>query len=113
MHAREKENIESEPSNPNNRSGLSFRGSGLLSTKTTFHRGMAEEREEAMELARWLDDKLGRLRAKRTVTFMDILEYKQTILNYALGKIIDSLSRRCKEEGQILSLVWENTFKMF
>lgn len=44
---------------------------------------------------------------------MDILDYKQTILNYALGKIIDSLSRRCKEEGQILSLIWENTFKMF
>ncbi len=44
---------------------------------------------------------------------MDILEYKQTILNYALGKIIDSLSRRCKEEGQILSLIWESTFKMF
>lgn len=64
-------------------------------------------------MARWLDDKLGRLRAKRTVTFMDILEYKQTILNYALGKIIESLSRRCKEEAQILSLIWESTFKMF
>jgi hypothetical protein len=60
-----------------------------------------------------LDEKLGRLRVKKTITFMDILEYKQTILNYALGKIIDSLSRRCKEEGQILSLIWESTFKMF
>lgn len=74
---------------------------------------MAEEREEALELARWLDDKLSGLRNKRTITFLDILDYKQTILNYALGKIIDSLSRRCKEEGQILSLVWDSTFKMF
>lgn len=44
---------------------------------------------------------------------MDILEYKQTILNYALGKIIDSLTKKCKEEGQILSLIWNNTFTMF
>ena len=44
---------------------------------------------------------------------MDVLDYKQTLLNYGLGKIIDSVSRRCKEEGQILSLVWNNTFSMF
>ena len=44
---------------------------------------------------------------------MDVLDYKQTVLNYGLGKIIDSVSRRCKEEGQILSLVWNNTFSMF
>lgn len=74
---------------------------------------MAEEREEALELAKWLDDKLSILRNKACITFLDILEYKQTILNYALGRIIDSLSRRCKEEGQILSLIWESTFKMF
>jgi radical SAM superfamily enzyme YgiQ (UPF0313 family) len=102
----------------------SFRHLNAFQTaKTTFHKHaeghrtdnkmIAEEREEALELARWLDDKLSKLRVKHTVTFMDILDYKQTILNYALGKIIDSLSRRCKEEGQILSLIWENTFKMF
>ena len=44
---------------------------------------------------------------------MDILEYKQTILNYVLGRIIDSLTRKCREEGQLLSLVWNNTFTMF
>ena len=44
---------------------------------------------------------------------MDILEYKQTILNYALGKIIDSLTKKCREEGQLLSLIWNNTFTMF
>lgn len=49
-----------------------------------------------MELARWLDEKLSKFRVKKSVSFLDILEYKQTILNYALGKIIDSLSRRCK-----------------
>lgn len=44
---------------------------------------------------------------------MDVLEYKQTILNYGLGKIIDSVSKKCKEEGQLLSLIWNNTFTMF
>jgi hypothetical protein len=44
---------------------------------------------------------------------MDILEYKQTILNFALGKIIDSLTKKCREEGQLLSLIWNNTFLMF
>jgi hypothetical protein len=44
---------------------------------------------------------------------MDIIDYKQTILNYALGRIIDSLTKRCKEEGQLLSLIWNNTFAMF
>ena len=44
---------------------------------------------------------------------MDIMDYKQTILNYALGKIIDSLTKKCKEEGQLLSLIWNNTFLMF
>ena len=41
------------------------------------------------------------------------MDYKQTILNYALGKIIDSLTKKCKEEGQLLSLIWNNTFLMF
>lgn len=44
---------------------------------------------------------------------MDILEYKQTILNYSLGRLIDSLTKKCKEEGQLLSLIWNNTFTMF
>lgn len=44
---------------------------------------------------------------------MDILDYKQTVLNYSLGRIIDSLTKKCKEEGQLLSLIWNNTFTMF
>jgi len=50
---------------------------------------------------------------KKSITFMDIIDYKQTILNYALGRIIDSLTKKCKEEGQLLSLIWNNTFTMF
>lgn len=44
---------------------------------------------------------------------MDILDYKQTILNYSLGRLIDTLNKKCKEEGQLLSLIWNNTFTMF
>jgi len=32
-----------------------------------------------------------------TVSLFDIIEYKQTVLNFGLGKIIDSLSKKCKE----------------
>lgn len=60
-----------------------------------------------------MDEKLSVFKSKKTITFLDILEYKQTILNFALGKIIDSLTKKCKEEGQILSLIWNNTFTMF
>jgi hypothetical protein len=124
MHnSKEKENI-SESCELNKSTLSSFRyANGFQSTKNTFHKQIegfksdqkliAEERESALELARWLDEKLSKFRVKHTVSFLDILEYKQTILNYALGKIIDSLSRRCKEEGQILSLIWDSTFKMF
>ena len=41
------------------------------------------------------------------------MEYKQTILNFGLGKIIDSLSKKCKEEGQLLSFIWNSTFQLF
>jgi hypothetical protein len=60
-----------------------------------------------------MDDKLKKFKAKTSITLMDILEYKQTILNYSLGRIIDSLTKKCKEEGQLLSLIWNNTFVMF
>jgi hypothetical protein len=74
---------------------------------------IGEERHQAMALAKWMDDKLKGFRQRKTISFLDILEYKQTILNYALGRIIDSLTKKCKEEGQILSLIWNNTFNMF
>ena len=60
-----------------------------------------------------MDEKLLKFKAKKSITFMDILDYKQTILNYALGRIIDSLTKKCREEGQLLSLIWNNTFLMF
>ena len=66
-----------------------------------------------MELAKWLDQMLEQLRGKENVTFLDILDYKQIVLNFALGRIIDSLAKRCKEEAHILSLVWDGTFQMF
>ena len=66
-----------------------------------------------MNLGKWMDDKLKKFKAKTSITLMDILEYKQTILNYSLGRIIDSLTKKCKEEGQLLSLIWNNTFVMF
>jgi hypothetical protein len=43
-----------------------------------------------------MDDKLKKFKTKSSITFMDILEYKQTILNYSLGRIIDSLTKKCK-----------------
>ena len=74
---------------------------------------IGEERMQAINLAKWIDEKLQKFKSKKTITFMDILDYKQTILNYALGKIIDSLTKKCREEGQLLSLIWNNTFTMF
>jgi hypothetical protein len=44
-----------------------------------------------------MDEKLKKFKAKTSVTFMDILEYKQNILNYALGRIIDSFTKKCKD----------------
>lgn len=46
-------------------------------------------------------------------TLQDILDYKQTVVNYGLGEIIDSVSRRCKEEGQTLRYIWDTTFNLF
>jgi len=60
-----------------------------------------------------MDDKLKVMREKKHIAFMDILDYKQTVLNYGLGRIIESLSKKCREEGQILALIWNNTFTMF
>ena len=76
-------------------------------------RRVSEERVQALQLGKWMDDKLKLFRAKRSVTLMDVLEYKQTVLNYALGRIIDTLTKKCREEGQLLSLIWNNTFAMF
>ena len=58
--------------------------------------GRGPERQEAVNLARWMEEKLGGFRNKKRVTFMDILDYKQTVLNYALGRIIDSLTKKCR-----------------
>ncbi len=55
-----------------------------------------EERVQAMQLGRWMDEKLKLFRAKRAVTLMDVLEYKQTVLNYSLGRIIDTLTKKCR-----------------
>lgn len=74
---------------------------------------LSEERQEAVNLAKWMEEKIERFRSKKEISFLDIVEYKQTILNYALGRIIDSLTKKCKEEGQLLSLIWNNTFSMF
>lgn len=60
-----------------------------------------------------MDQRLAAFKKKKPITFMDILDYKQTVLNYSLGRIIDSLTKKCKEEGQLLSLIWNNTFTMF
>lgn len=44
---------------------------------------------------------------------MDIVDYKQTVLNYGLGMIMDLVSRKCREEGDMLRFIWENTFAIF
>lgn len=47
------------------------------------------------------------------ITLDDMLGYKQTIINYGLGEIIDSVTRRCKEEGATLQYIWDSTFTLF
>lgn len=43
-----------------------------------------------------MTDKLSTIKSKKTVTLEDILDYNQTVINYGLGEVIESVRRRCK-----------------
>ena len=34
-------------------------------------------------------------------------------MNYGLGRILDSVRKKSREEGDLLKILWENTFKIF
>lgn len=66
-----------------------------------------------LNLAKWIDEKLEGFQNSAAVSVRDILDYKQNILNFGLGKIINSVSKKCKEEGKLLELIWNSTFTIF
>ena len=55
------------------------------------------ERQEVLNLAKWIDNKLEEFNKKEGITVEEIIDYKQHILNYGLGKIIDSVKRKSRE----------------
>lgn len=49
---------------------------------------LSQERQEVVDLARWLDSKLETVRKKEKLSLSDVLEYKQSVVNLGLGQLL-------------------------
>ena len=56
----------------------------LQKTQSKFY-AVNQEREKAIELSKWMTEKLLAIKSKKSVTLEDILDYNQTVINYGLG----------------------------
>lgn len=72
----------------NSMQNKTFHGFGMLNhlqkTQSKFY-AVNQEREKAIELSKWMTEKLLAIKNKKSVTLEDILDYNQTVINYGLG----------------------------